>query len=277
LDKTLLIPLDIIVESPPYTKSINMKDGLLTFHGMVDIALTITQTVAHEKVPKQKTYKDDVRADMLDSFLGSYGLNFEITADKEADKALKPLGEKVVIELISYFLAEALNQTPPNLSKKAEAVVKKLDKVGIELIAEIKGRMMRSAHQMLVNHGYDTKLRYRQTPTIKKEIQTLNQSTFDTLSAKVNPTPKVIEAVITRFNILTGNGRLQLKGEVDTHAFGFNAYKGVASTTKSLISKNLSDNTTIVDPKKLIFLKLSVKAQERSDGKVVKYMVQKII
>ena len=90
----MLIPLDIIVESPPYTKSINMKDGLLTFHGMVDIALTITQTVAHEKVPKQKTYKDDVRADMLDSFLGSYGLNFEITADKEADKALKPLGEK---------------------------------------------------------------------------------------------------------------------------------------------------------------------------------------
>lgn len=271
------IPLDIIIESPSGTNSINMKDGLLTFQGMVDMTLTIAQTVAHEKVPKQKTYKDDVRADMLDNFLGSYGLNFKLTADKEAHQTLNQLGEKVVVELIKYFLAEALDQNIPNLSPKATAFIKKLDKVGVELIAEIKGRMMRNAHQMLVNYGYDTKLRHHENSKIKREIQTFNETTFETLSAKTNPNPKVIEAVITRFNILTGNGRLQLKGEVDTHAFGFNAYKGVASTTKSLISKNLSDNTTIVDPKKLIFLKLSVKAQERSDGKVIKYMVQKII
>ncbi|MDC5297796.1 hypothetical protein OHW83_07965 [Acinetobacter baumannii] len=271
------IPLDILIDSPSGTNSINMKDGLLTFQGMVDITLTIAQTVAHEKVPTQKTYKDDVRADMLDNFLGSYGLNFKLIADNEADKTLKQLGEKVVIELIKYFLAEALNENIPVLSSKAAEVVEKLDKVGLELIAEIKGRMMRNAHQMLVNYGYDTKLRHRENSEIKREIQTFNETTFETLSAKVNPTPREIEAVITRFNILTGNGRLQLKGAVDTHAFGFNAYKGVASLTKSLISKNLSDNTIIVDPEKLIFLKLLVKAQERTDGKVIKYMVQKII
>ena len=134
-----------------------MKDGLLTFQGIVDIALTVVMTVAHEKVPKQKTYKDDVRADMLDNFTGSYGLNFKLIADKEADKTLSQLGEKVVIELIEYFLAEALDQNSLNLSKQADEVIKKLDKVGVELIAEIKGRMMRNAHQMLVNYGYDTK------------------------------------------------------------------------------------------------------------------------
>ncbi len=271
------IPLDVIVESPPNKNSINMKDGLLTFQGIVDIALTVVMTVAHEKVPKQKTYKDDVRADMLDNFTGSYGLNFKLIADKEADKTLSQLGEKVVIELIEYFLAEALDQNSLNLSKQADEVIKKLDKVGVELIAEIKGRMMRNAHQMLVNYGYDTKLRYSKSPKSKKDIQTFNETTFETLSAKVNPTPRVIEVAITRFNNLTGNGRLQLKGEVDTHAFGFNAYKGVASITKSLVSKNLSSNTAIVDPKKMHFLKLSVKAHERSDGKVIKYMVQKII
>ena len=103
-----------------------MKDGLLTFQGIVDIALTVVMTVAHEKVPKQKTYKDDVRADMLDNFTGSYGLNFKLIADKEADKTLSQLGEKVVIELIEYFLAEALDQNSLNLSKQADEVIKKL-------------------------------------------------------------------------------------------------------------------------------------------------------
>lgn len=271
------IPLDILVQSPPNTTSINMKDGLLTFQGVVDIALTVTMTIAHEKVPKQKTYKDDVRADMLDNFLGSYGLNFKLIADKDAHKKLDQLGTNVVVELISYFLAEALDQEAPKLSKASEEVIKKLDKTGVELIAEIKGRMMRNAHQMLVNHGFDTKLRYRQTSKIKKELQVFNEATFETLSAKANPTPKTIEVAITRFNNLTGNGRLQLIGQTETHAFGFNAYKGVASKTKSLISKNLSSNTAIVDPKKLNFLKLLVKAYERSDGKVIKYMVQKIL
>ncbi len=120
------IPLDVIVESPPNKNSINMKDGLLTFQGIVDIALTVVMTVAHEKVPKQKTYKDDVRADMLDNFTGSYGLNFKLIADKEADKTLSQLGEKVVIELIEYFLAEALDQNSLNLSKQADEVIKKL-------------------------------------------------------------------------------------------------------------------------------------------------------
>lgn len=271
------IPLDILVQSPPNTVSINMKDGLLTFQGVVDIALTVTMTIANEKVPKQKTYKDDVRADMLDNFLGSYGINFNLIAENDAHQKLDPLGKNVVVELISYFLAEALDQEALPLSTSAQNVINKLDKVGVELIAEIKGRMMRNAHQMLVNHGFDTKLRYRKTPKIKKDLQTFNEATFETLSAKVNPTPKTIEVSITRFNNLTGNGRLQLVGQTETHAFGFNAYKGVASKTKSLISSNLSSNTAVIDPKKLKVLKLLVKAHERSDGKVIKYMVQKIL
>ena len=271
------IPLDIVVESPEGAKSINMKDGLTTFTGIANVVLTITGTIAHKKIPEQRTYKDDNRAEMIDTFSGSYGLNFKIVIDGKAEENLSPLGSKTVAELIGFFLGEALDENTLPLSHKAQLVINDLSDLVPELIAEIRGRMMREAHQMVANHQFNTKIRYKPSSSHIKNLQVLNESTLEAISVKANPTIKIIEASITRFNNLTGNGRLLLKSEIDTYSFGFNAYKSVSSTIKSLISKNLSDNTNINDPEKRINLKIKVKSHERSDGKVIKYMVQEIL
>lgn len=89
------------------------------------------------------------------------------------------------------------------------------------------------------------KIRFRETSTNKTDLVNINRATYATLRPRTDKTRLKITASITRLNINTGNGRLLIKGEAETVAFGFPAqkkYRELQLTAKQKFSDNLHTN-----------------------------------
>ncbi|MEM8013591.1 hypothetical protein Q4R53_15130, partial [Morganella morganii] len=81
---------------------------------------------------------------------------------------------------------------------------------------------------------------------------------------------------ITRLNINTGNGRLLIKGQNDTVAFGFPArYEDVKKTAKKQFSANL-DNNNGISRDEWKTLSLKAHTQKTNDGRIIKYLIEEI-
>ncbi|MDN8793355.1 hypothetical protein Q0M19_14125, partial [Staphylococcus aureus] len=82
-------------------------------------------------------------------------------------------------------------------------------------------------HKVTQHFGYSTNLRYRRTKDKIETLQKFDENTYASLVPKENKKIQTLEVAITRFNRFTGNGRLQVKDNEDTQAFGFLGYKTV--------------------------------------------------
>ncbi|MDY6488448.1 hypothetical protein [Acinetobacter faecalis] len=269
------IELDLIIQTPPSINEVDMKSALDTMQGISDSVRTISETVVTKHLPEKKSSKNKIRTTMKNSFSGSYGLNFSVVAYDDAKESAQVLGKNLILELIEYYLAEALDTDSKQLSPQAEKLKNELGELSVELISVLRGTMLRSAHKVTQNFGYPVKIRYKGKKI--RELQVLDEVTLSSLIPKENQNLLQIEMAVTRFNRFTGNGRLQLKGEQNSIAFGFLGYNTVETILKKKIADNLSNNTGIGEIEDMTFLKVECYSYERRDGKVIKYMIKKVL
>ncbi|EHU2374531.1 DUF7946 domain-containing protein [Acinetobacter baumannii] len=270
------IPLDLVIETPSTVHQVDMKTGLDTMQGISDSIRTITETIVNKKIPEKKSARNKIRTNMKNTFSGSYGLVFSLDAYDEAKELFNIIGKSVILELIEYYLAEALDTSSKPLSSEAEKIRESLGELSIELISVLRGNMLKDAHKATQNFGYTTKLRYRSNKNIR-ELQIFDENTYASLVPKENKHIQNLEVAITRFNRFTGNGRLQVKGVNETHAFGFLGYKTIENYLRRKVASNLLENTGINDIQDMSFLGIECYTYERRDGKVIKYMIKKIL
>lgn len=269
------IELDLVIDTPPSINEVDMKSGLDTMQGISDAVRTISETAITKKMPEKKSSKNKIRTTMKHSFDGSYGLNFSVVAYGDAKDSATVLGKNTILELIQYYLAESLDSDSNQLSPKAEKVKNELGELSVELISVLRGTMLRNAHKVTQNFGYPVKIRYKGTKI--RELQILDEMTLSSLTPRENQNLQKIEMAVTRFNRFTGNGRLQLRGEETSVAFGFLGYKTVENSLKKKVADNLSRNTGVGEVEEMEFLKIECYSYERRDGKVIKYMIKKVL
>ncbi|EOH6358049.1 hypothetical protein ACMA1Q_003633 [Acinetobacter baumannii] len=86
-----------------------------------------------------------------------------------------------------------------------------------------------------------------------------------------------IEAAVTRLNINTGNGRIQLPDETQTVAFGFgNTFESTNFEIKKMFSENLDQNMGI-DPEFRTYLRFKASPVKLLDSTIVKYIFIEMI
>lgn len=245
--------------------------------GISDAVRTITETIVSKEVPERKTPKNKIRTSMKNTIFGSYGLVFSLDAYGDVKESFQLIGKSVIVELIEYYLAEALDSDSRKLSNKAEKLKDELGNSSIELISVLRGQMLKDAHKVTQHFGYSTNLRYRRTKDKIETLQKFDENTYASLVPKENKKIQTLEVAITRFNRFTGNGRLQVKDNEDTQAFGFLGYKTVENYLRKKVASNLSNNTGLGDNQEMEFLKIECYSYERRDGKVMKYMIKKVL
>ena len=133
---------------------------------------------------------------------------------------------------------------------------------------------MENIHEISMKFNHDIKIRHRISRDKQTVIAKFDRNTSKALQAK--PSSEKIDLVVsvTRLNIHTGNGRLQLQGADETVAFGFGTeYKEVNIKAKKIFSENLNHNNGISGDK-WQFLKISAIPIKLRDGKIVKYIVK---
>jgi hypothetical protein len=266
------LDLDVVINSPEY--SIDMKAGLTTLQGASDATRIISETILTEKIPGKKTYKGKVRTTLKNSFDGSFGQIFSINIyDEVLKERFNKIGREAFSQLIAYYLNDAVYKDMTQLSEMAQKVIRELGDKSDDLTKELRLSSIKHIHDASIKFNYDTKIRVRFTRDDQKTLVNFDRVTAKTLLATVDKEARDLIASITRLNINTGNGRLQIEGEKETTAFGFGVeYKTIKLTAKKIFSENLDHNNGL-EPESWKHLRISAKPVTLQDGKIIKYIV----
>ncbi|UVH49691.1 hypothetical protein P0D91_15875 [Pseudomonas sp. CBSPBW29] len=267
------INLDVVIDTEDY--EVDMKAGLETLQGVSEATLSIAETLVTGKVSLRHRGVSSVRTILKKTFKGSYGQIFTVEiSDEKLQREYKKIGNQTFVELMSYFMKEALYVESVELSEKAQRIVEGLGDSAEDLIKKLRVSSMEDIHKVSTRFNHDVKIRYRKNLDEKVVIASFNKSTVLALQAKESDSNIDITASITRLNINTGNGRLLLKGADETVAFGFGIeYKEVRLEAKKKFSENLDHNNGI-DSSNWKNLKIIARPIKLRDGKIVKYIIK---
>lgn len=270
----MTINLDLVIETEE--DSVDMKSGLESMQGVSDAVRCIAESILTESTPQRQTHKGKVRTSLKRSFKGSYGQIFSLDIyDNNLLKKLNGIGRPAFIELIHYFINESLYRETKPLSQKAQNVLDKFGEKAEDVVKQLRVSSLENIHAISVKFNHDIKIRYRKSRDNITEIATFNRSTAKVLQAQPAGEEIDLKVVVTRLNIHTGNGRLQIEGQNETVAFGFGIkYKEVNIKAKKIFSENLDHNNGL-DNEKWLYLKISAEPIKLRDGKIVKYIVKK--
>ncbi|WP_104047691.1 hypothetical protein [Vibrio jasicida] len=274
------VNFDVWIESEDF--SVDMNTGLETLRGASEVTRKVAGTLLNEKVPKQLMAENKVRTKLRKNFKGSFIQTFSLEIeDVELKARFRRIGKVTFTELVSYFIHEALYLESEELTKKAKNVLDNLgDDLSEELISELRVSALSHLHAVSTHFGKDVKLRYRQNRDKQQILATIDRSTGATLKPKTNRNSLEIEASITRLNINTGNGRLQLRGADETVAFGFPLQVKFIEQNRALKQK-FSDNLHVnnglgADRENWKTLRLKAHTQTTSSGRIIKYIIEGI-
>jgi hypothetical protein len=269
----MMINLDLVIETPD--DSVDMKAGLASMQGVSDAVRCIAESVLTEKVPERKTSKSNVRTSLKRSFRGSYGHIFTLDVhDVELQKKLNRIGRSAFVELIGYFISESLYRDPNQLSLKAQKILNGLGETADKIVQQLRVSSLENIHAISIKFNHDIKIRHRISRDEQTVIANFDRNSAKVLQAKQSHEKFDLTVVITRLNIHTGNGRLQIEGADETVAFGFGIeYKEVNVKAKKVFSENLDHNNGL-EKDKWKYLKIVVSPIKLKDDRVVKYIVK---
>jgi hypothetical protein len=267
------VNLDIVINSPK--NEIDMQYGLETLKGTSDVVSIAAEAILRSRVPEKRTHKSDARTVLKQSFTGSYGHQFSIEVeDRVLQRRLRKIGNDIFLEVLSYFVMEALYLESGDLSPEAESVVEELSEISDKLIDRLKEPLV-DTHKIANYFNYDIKIRQRKRGLVEpKQLLLLNKDTARNITEAVrSDIEEDMDVVIVRFHSITGNGRFYIKDKQEIESFGFaSKVRAVKEQMRKSISSNLHKNNT-VPPKNGEFMKIKVKKVTLPKGKVIKYLI----
>jgi ElaB/YqjD/DUF883 family membrane-anchored ribosome-binding protein len=269
----MTINFDVVIDTDDY--SVDMKAGLESLGGVSDAVRCVAESLLAEKVVKKNSHKGGVRTSLKKTFEGSYGIIFSLDIyDEGFEKKYKKIGKAAFIELISYFINEALYEDSNRLSVSAEKVLDKIGETAEDIVSQLRVSSLLNVHKVTKQFNHEVKVRNRVSRGVQTVIAKFDHDTAAKLEVKSAAVIVDLTVSITRLNIYTGNGRLQIKDQEETVAFGFGTrYRDVAVAGKKLFSENLSHNNGMKS-EAWDFLEIRASSLVLNDGKVVKYIVQ---
>ena len=265
------VSLDLVINSGD--DEIDMDYALQTLLGASGVTSIITETILRGKVKENRHQSNEIRTNLKHSFTGSFGQRFDVViSDRKVAARLSSMTRTVFAEVMSYYIYESLFLEGPALSDAAKKVVSGLDDIEDELTKAIRNRL-KNMHKISTMCNYSVDLNYRK-PGEKQKIITLNKNTALNITELIETNhDHQIEAIVTRFNTFTGNGRLLVRGEEKTTSFGFlNGLKYVTDAQTKKITSNLDANNRLAEEERE-YLLLKVRDLTISNGEVVKYLI----
>ena len=269
----MTINLDLVIETEEY--AVDMKAGLDSMQGVSDAIRCIAESILTENTPKRQSHKGSVRTSLKNSFKGSYGQVFSLDIhDPELLKRFRKIGSGAFFELVSYFIDESLYREPNTLSAKAQGILNKLGDISEEVVRQLRVSSLKNIHVISTKFNHDIRIRHRISRENQTVIASFNKETAKVLQARQSPDAVSLTVSITRLNIHTGNGRLQVKDQEETIPFSFGIqYKEVSLRAKKIFSENLNHNNGI-NNSEWKFLRISAAPVRLKDGKIIKYIVK---
>ncbi|UNK24387.1 hypothetical protein [Yersinia intermedia] len=257
---------------------VDMDYALKTLAGTSSVVCLLAEAILRGRIIERRTQANDVRAKLKHSFRGSYGQRFDIEInDRTLISRLNSIGKPVFADVMTYYICEALYIEYPAISPAAQFLIDELVEIEDELTKRIRSPL-KDMHKITNKSGYNVELNYKMRGDGGNVI-TLNSTTDDLISdAEIDESRHVINAVITRFNSMTGNGRLIVQGgeSEGTVAFGFyDNLRYVTEAYKLKITQNLHFNNGR-SSEQWSYIALSVNNLKIQSGDIIKYLIRDV-
>lgn len=270
------LELDIVIDTAE--NEVDMQYGLQTLKGTSDVVSLISEAILTGEIPSsgRRTHRSDsVRTKLKQSFKGSYGQKFAIEIENlKLEKKLRRIGDEVFLEVLSYFIMEALYLDSGDLTEGASSLLDELGGLSGNLFKRLKKPLI-NMHQVSKYYQHNVILHYRKRGLPEPmELVCLTEKTSRNLTdVKISPDEVTIEVVIIRYHSKTGNGRLHIKGKDQFVSFGFGSDIYAAKIQlRNKISENLHMNN-LRSTDDGVFINLQAKKKVLPTGEVVKYLI----
>lgn len=268
--------IDFVIRVESGRELVDMNYALDTMKGFSATISAIAEGALSHSIKSKSSFADDIRTELLEGVLGSYEQKFRLKVnDPLKEHRLKQLSNSVLTEMITYYVNEVLHANQPKMTIKADRLIKKLEPIESKIIRRISA-WVEDMHTLSVRKNYTVKL-YRLTTQKRYNVFEVNKVTYGNVFELTEDTNiSVINVVISRFNIFTGNGRLLCDGDNSTIPFSFpSPYSKAKESYKKNISRNLLANTAVPDDKR-VSITLEVKAKKNKAGEIIKYVIHSV-
>ncbi|WP_020683662.1 hypothetical protein [Marinobacterium rhizophilum] len=156
----MTINFDVVIETPE--DSVDMKAGLESLQGVSDATRCISEAILTGNTPQRLSHKGKVRTALKRRFKGSYGQIFSLDIhDEKLKSRFNLIGKETFVELITYFISEALYKDSVQLSDKAQKVLDSLGDSADKVVKQLRKSSLENIHKISVYFDHDIKIRYR--------------------------------------------------------------------------------------------------------------------
>ncbi|MCK7459579.1 hypothetical protein [Idiomarina aminovorans] len=255
----------------------DMGSTSLALKGVSDTFEITTEALADDRVRQVKTQTSSASAWLESSFDSSYGLNFKVTLTDEAEASLRGIHDSVISEFISYITADILNLEQKELSDEAAELIASHNDIEESLKSRL-WQPVKNMHAVTQKTGKVLKLYRTLQGNRKEEISQITEETYRYLTEKrVERNPEHLVVAVTRFNSLTGNGRLIIGDDRVTVAFSIpkSNHDDDVEFQAKVISQNLLDNTDVSADERE-FLNVTGRRVKLNDGRTVKIYIDSV-
>ncbi|MFY0668981.1 MAG: hypothetical protein JXQ95_13205 [Alteromonas stellipolaris] len=269
------LQLSLVINTSEH--SIDMHHGTTMFSGAADLAARVTDAILKGEVTESRVTSNPIRGELETNFNSSYGQNFSIVVrGEELSSKLNDVGKSTLCEIINFFIMESLFLDASDLSDRAHQIVEGLSISHDDILTALR-HPLKNLHKISEAYGYSVKLNHRIAGE-EREIVTLTEETAGRLKPmKSEDTEIEYEVAISRYNRLTGNGRLIINGDTETVAFGYSSsIKLVRSAMKKAIAGNLNVNADL-DEMHWQYMKITAKKLVLRNNVIVKLLVIGIV
>lgn len=268
------INFDVVIKSDDH--QVDMDYGLKTLAGTSRVVSTMAEAILKKEVSERRTSVNDIRTQLKQSFKSSYGQNFCIEVnDPVLKRKLKKMGHDVFCEVISYYISESMFLEANKLSSAAQDVVNDLNDIEDKLL-EVLRRGLIDMHKITTMSSFNVELNHHPRGN-RQRIATLTPKTAKHITETEEGTSEYqIDVIFTRFNSMTGNGRLIVRNDDKTTAFGLaKGLRFVPLHFKKKITENLHKNNGLTK-QNWQYVTLTVHDLKLAGGEVVKYFIHEI-
>ncbi|MGT3280400.1 hypothetical protein [Yersinia enterocolitica] len=270
------VSFDVVIKSGAH--DVDMDYALKTLAGTSNVVCLLAEAILRGRIIERRTRANDIRAKLKHSFPGSYGQKFDIEINDPAlISRLNSMGRSVFSEVMSYYICEALYVESNELTVEAQKIIDSLVAIEDELTKRIRSPL-KDMHKVTTMNGYNVELSYRKPGSLEKIITLTRETDINISDTEILQASHDISVIITRFNSMTGNGRLILEGyeEDGTVAFGFyDNLRYVTENHKRQITQNLHHNNGIPS-ERWRYMSLTVDDMVLPSGDVIKYLIRNI-
>ncbi|HBL7319990.1 hypothetical protein A9K82_11760 [Enterobacter kobei] len=266
------VPMEVVVsDGEERFTELDFYYGSKALEGTSEIVTVLTNTILNREVVTKIPSIEGITASFRTSYEGSFRQRFmlKITGD-EQKRNYEAIGEGAFLDVMSYYLTRPL-LTPYNFSyKRASRIVEELEPDYRSLMKRLYGPLLK-LHKPIEEQNYKVELKRRRTNLVSYDNSTLENLTIERADAE----RIFIEASITRFNRLTGTGRLILEEDSESVSFEpFSLWREFPLEQRRKLSRNLDVNT---DNANFTRLRLEVTAIRNFLGDIKKYSLHRVV